>query len=130
MKRISLTLLVLAAISALPAFAAPTCVQGASGVAPAATLTFTAPTKNTDGTAIATPLTYNVYMGTASGTETKVASGLAGSPIAVSAGLTPGSTFYFEVTVVDARGVESAKSAEVCKAFADSIPGTVTITIQ
>ena len=117
------------ALIASPAFAA-TCVQGASGVAPTATLTFTAPTKNTDGTAISTPLTYNVYMGTASGTETKVASGLAGSPIAVSAGLIPGSTFYFEITVVDSAGIESAKSNEVCKAFAASVPGTVTITIQ
>jgi predicted RecA/RadA family phage recombinase len=122
---------VLAALSlfALPAFA-QTCVQGKSGVAPTATLTFTAPTQNTDGTAIKTPLAYNLYMATSSGAETKVASALAGSPISVTTGLTPGSAYYFEVTVIDGNGTESAKSAEVCKAFATSVPSTVTITIQ
>lgn len=117
-------------IFAAPAFASgPTCVQGKAGVAPTATLTFTAPTSNTDGTSISSPLTYNLYIGTASGTEKLAASALAGSPIAVNTGLTPGSTFYFEVTTVE-NGVESTPSNEVCKAFAASIPGTVVITIQ
>lgn len=110
--------------------ATPTCVQGAAGVPPTATLSFTAPTTNTDGSAIATPLTYNVFVGTATGAEKLAASGLAGSPIVVNTGLTANSTAYIYVEVVDAHGVSSLPSNEVCKAFPASTPGTVTITLQ
>lgn len=109
--------------------ATPTCAQGTPGVAPAATLTFTPPTLNTDGTPVATPLTYNLYMSTASGAETKVASALAGSPINVSTGLKANTTFFFQITAVDKNGVESAPSNEVCKAFPASTPSAVVITI-
>ena len=119
-----------ALISAPIAYAAtPTCVQGTPGVAPAATLNFTAPTLDTDGTPISTPLTYNLYMASASGQETKVASALMGSPINVSTGLKANSTFYFQVTTVDKNGVESALSNEVCKIFPASTPSAVVITI-
>ena len=129
MRKFLLSLLILAAIGATPAFA-QTCVQGAAGVTPTATLTFTAPTKNTDGTAISTPLTYSVYVGTTSGGEKLAASALTGSPITVTAGLAPAATYYFYVTVTDSKGVQSAPSNEVCKAFPASAPNTVTITIQ
>lgn len=105
------------------------CVIGAAGVAPAASLSFTAPTLNTDGTPVTTPLTYNVYQSTVSGLEIKVASGATGSPIAITIGLTPRTTYYFKVSVTDAGGNESALSNEVCKTFVASVPGTVTITI-
>lgn len=109
--------------------AAPTCVTGVKGAAPTASLAFTAPTSNADGTPVTGPLTYNLYQATASGTEVKVATALAGSPITVSTGLTSATTFYWYVTAVNAGG-ESAPSNEACKTFPASPPGTVTITIS
>lgn len=120
-----------ALFAVMPAFAqtAPTCITGTAGVAPTATLSFTAPTTNTDGTAIAAPVTYEVFEGSASGKETLAAKGLAGSPITVNTGLTDGTTAYFYVVVVDANGNPSAQSNEVCKAFPAGVPKSVTITI-
>lgn len=109
--------------------AAPTCVDGTSGVAPIATLTFTAPTLNTDGTPIATPLTYQLWQGVSSGTETQKASGLSGSPIVVNTGLADNTAVYFYLVVVDANGTASVPSGEVCKSFPKGVPGTVVITI-
>lgn len=106
------------------------CVQGANGVPPTATLTFVPPTINTDGTPIATPLTYNLYQSTVSGLEAKAVSALKGSPVSVTTGLLPATTFYWKVSVVDANGKESALSNEVCKTFPASTPGSVTITIS
>lgn len=122
--------LLLALLALLPIVAeAQTCTSGASGVAPIVKLTFTAPTTNTDGTAIATPVTYNIYQSATPGTEVKVASGVTGSPATVTIGLLPGATAYFKVSVVDKNGAESALSNEACKTFPGSVPGTVVITI-
>lgn len=130
-KRLILPVLCILAISLFHSAAyAQTCVSGVGGVAPTATITFPAPTTNTDGTALATPLTFNVYQSSAPGTEVKVASALKGSPITVSTGLTTKATFYFKVSVTDANGNESALSNEVCKSFPASVPGSVTITIS
>lgn len=127
MKRLLLGL-VLALIPVI-SFAA-TCVTGAPGVAPTVTLTFTPPTTNTDGTAVATPLSYNLYQSTSPGTEVKIASGLTGSPVSISTGLKPNTTYYFTLTAVDKNGAESAQTNEVCKNFPASVPGTFTITIS
>ncbi|HJZ91222.1 MAG TPA: glycoside hydrolase family 44 protein, partial [Gemmataceae bacterium] len=54
---------------------------------------------------------YNVYRGTASGSETLVKSGLTGATYA-DAGLTNGTTYFYKVTAVNAAG-EGAQSAEV-----------------
>lgn len=108
---------------------APTCVTGAKGVAPTATMSFVPPTVNTDGTAIAAPLTYNIYQGTATGAEVKVASGAKGTPIVVNTGVVANTTYYWKISVVDASGNESALSNETCKLFPASVPGAVTITI-
>ncbi len=108
---------------------APTCVQGTVGVAPTATITFTAPTTNTDGTPISGTLTYDIFQGTSSGSETLAAKGLAGSPIVVNSGLTDGTTVYWYVEAVNSAGVASAPSNEVCKTFPAGVPNTVTITI-
>jgi hypothetical protein len=115
---------------ALPSLAAgPTCVNGTVGVAPTATITFIAPTKNTDGTAVTGALTYNLYQGTATGAETKVASAVvAGSPFTVNTGLAPSTTVYWYLTAVE-NGVESAPTNEVCKIFPGVVPGTFSITI-
>jgi opacity protein-like surface antigen len=109
---------------------ATTCVQGVVGQATSASITFTAPTTNTDGSALTLPLTYNLYQSSVSGAEVKVATALKGSPIAVTTGLTPRTTYYWKLTTVDGGGNESALSNEVCKVFPASVPGTVTITIS
>jgi hypothetical protein len=124
-------LFVLCAALLLPllAQAAPTCVVASASAPPTATLSFTAPTLNTDGTPVATPLTYQLWQGTASGAETQKAAGLTGSPIAINTGLTSNSTVYFYVVTVDANGTASVPSNEVCKTFPKAVPGTVVITI-
>jgi hypothetical protein len=127
MRRWALGALALALCAGVHAQTA--CVNGASGIAPAATLIFVPPTANTDGSALNLPLTYNLYQSTVSGAEVKVASGLKGSPISVVTGLTPRTTYYFKVSVTDAAGNESALSVEACKAFPGSVPGAVTITV-
>ena len=107
---------------------AETCTQGAAGTAPSATLTFTAPTTNSDGTPITLPLTYTVLMGTTSGGETVLATGDSGSPIVITASLKGGGSYYFELEAVDSNG-SSIASNEVCKTFPASVPNTVVITI-
>lgn len=124
-------LIALLALMILPfAAQAQTCVTGASGTTPTASITFTLPTTNTDGTAVVSPLTFNLYQSTTSGGETKVASALKGSPITVTTGLAPKTTVFFKISVTDANGQESALSNEVCKTFPASVPGSVTITIS
>ena len=132
MRKFALLLaaLAVAALVAPAAFATgPTCVQGTAGVAPTATLTFTAPTTNTDGTPVDGPLTYEIFEGSASGQETLAAKGVAGSPITVNTGLKDGTTVYFYVEPVSAAGTAAAPSNEVCKTFPAGVPSAVTITI-
>lgn len=107
----------------------PTCVVAKSGVAPVATITFTPPTKNTDGTTITGTLTYDLYMGTASGAEKVVAVGLTGTPITYDANLTDGTTYYFYVTALNSAGNASAPSNEACITFPAGIPDSVVITV-
>lgn len=123
---------VLFALSLPPAASAQAlvCAQGASGVAPIATIIFTPPVLNSDGSALSLPLTYNIYQSALPGLEVKVATAQKGSPISISTGLTPRTTYYFRLSVSDASGNESGLSNEVCKTFPGSVPGTVTITIS
>lgn len=137
--RIGATAALLAAVLVLshPAIAqtstttatAPACTQGVAGVAPTATLTFTAPTTNTDGTPVATPLTYEVFMGPASGKEVLLSKGNTTSPIVVNGSLVDGNTYYFYIETVAADGEVSAPSNEACKTFPPGVPGTVVIKI-
>jgi hypothetical protein len=127
--RIAAYALLVLLVPTLTLAAGPTCVTGTVGVAPTATVTFIAPTKNTDGTAITGTLTYNLYQGTTAGAETKVASAIAGSPFTVSTGLVASTTVYWYLTAVE-NGVESAPTNEACKVFPGVVPGTFTITIQ
>lgn len=94
-----------------------------------ATITWTAPTQNVDGSTITEAVTYNLYQGAqGSATKPRVATGLTAGSRVVS-GL-PAGTVCFEVTAVTASGGESAKSNEGCKTFPFSAPNTVTITVQ
>jgi hypothetical protein len=103
-----------------------TCVAvGAHAVASGASLTWTAPTANTDGTPIAGALTYNIYQGATAATLTKVASGLTSTTGAVTAGLTAGTTQYFAVTAV-ANGMESAQTPVAALAIPFPTPNAPT----
>ncbi len=107
----------------------PTCVVAKSGVAPVATITFTPPTKNTDGTAITGTLTYDLFWGTSSGGEKLLTSAITGSPITVDADLVDGTTYYAYVEAVNSAGIASAPSNEACITFPAATPDTVVITI-
>lgn len=110
--------------------AAPTCIVDSTGGAPVANITFSPPTTQGGGSSsipTGTALTYNLYQGTASGTESKVASST-GAPIKVSTGIADGATYYWYVTTSDANG-EGPPSNEVCKTFHAPVPDAVTITI-
>lgn len=109
---------------------AESCVAGAQNVAPVATLTFTPPTTNLDGTPVVTPLTYNLYESTTSGAEAKVATGITASPYVIDTGIKGGTTVYFELTAVDANGNESPRSNEACKTFPVSPPNSFVITVR
>ena len=96
---------------------------------------WTAPTTNTDGSAISGTLAYNVY-GAASAsatTWTKVVSGATASPSSFTA---PAGDTCFAVTAVETEGgspVESAPSAPACLLIPNapgSIKVTVTVTVQ
>ena len=84
----------------------------ASAATPA-TLTWTAVTQNTDGTAVAMPVTYNVYQGLKGVTPVKVlvASKIAGLSFLLPP-LTKGSCFQMSTT--DQGGDEGPLSGEVC----------------
>lgn len=92
----------------------------AQAAGPSATVTWTAPTTNTNGTPVST-LTYNLYQGL-SGALAKVQSGIATTTLVVTTGLTVGTTQCFAVTAVEG-GVESAQSNVACSMIALPTPG-------
>lgn len=98
MRRLLLVLLTLIASCAI-----------AQTVTTSNTLSWTAPTTNTDGSTITGTLTYNVYQGAKGGAFTKTASAVTGSSTTVTT--TAGSCFA--VTSV-AQGSESALSNTAC----------------
>lgn len=76
----------------------------------AASLTWTPPTQNTDGSTLTDLAGYKVYWGTAQGSYPNSASVMAASTSSyVVQPLTP-ATYYFVVTAVNVKGVESAFS--------------------
>jgi hypothetical protein len=94
-----------------------------------ATITFSAPTKYTDGSSIAqgTQITYRLYQGE-KGQQKTLAATLTSTATKVSTGLEAGKEYCWQVTAV-INGQESERSNEACKAFAFPIPETVTITV-
>lgn len=93
-----------------------------------AVLSCTAPTTNTDGSAIKTPLTFKFYMGTKSGTYTSTSTPQTSCGYTFT-GLAVG-TYYFTATAIDGNGTESAKSVEATKTFvaSPSPPTNLTVT--
>lgn len=89
--------------------------DGSGGTASTtASLSWDAPDANIDGSPVSDVAGYRVYYGTSSGNYTSsVDIGLANAAVIES--LTPGTTYYFVVTVYDTSGNESAYSSEVSK---------------
>jgi hypothetical protein len=122
-KQIIVTVLFLALIAAFCATAAY------AQAARTATITFTAPTTRTDGSTITGALSYEVWQGLKGGTKAKASTVNATSTtINITTGLQGGREYCWHIVAVEA-GVASAPSNEACKAFEQSPPNTVTITV-
>jgi hypothetical protein len=106
-------------------------LPGLAQTAPTATLTWSAPTTYSDGTAIPSTVTvtYNIYQGTSATTLTKVAAGVTAVTDSITTGLADGTTYYWAVTAV-AGGLEGAQSNVASKVFASVAPGVVTLTVK
>ncbi len=80
------------------------------------TLSWGAPTTNTDGTALTNLGGYKVYYGTSSGVYTTAVN--VGNVLSYKvANLTSGHTYYFAVTAYNTSNVESSYSNEVTRSF-------------
>lgn len=90
-----------------------------------ATLSWTAPTTNVDGTALTDLAGYKVYYGTSSGTyDTTVDAGNVSTINIIN--LTEKETYYFAVTAYDTAGNESSYSNEVSKTIPDLTPPAIS----
>jgi hypothetical protein len=102
--------------ASLPAFSIA--VKAASSQTPSAggaTLTWTPPTRNTDGSSLTNLAGYRIYYGTSSSALTKTISiNSAGIASYVVSDLAP-ATYYFAITAYNSSGAESARSAVVTK---------------
>jgi len=118
-------------LSALFIFVASLAIAQAS---PTASLSWTAVTANTNGTAIAVPVSYNVYQALQGATLVKVQSGVTGTTATVTSGLTAGTTQCFAVTAVVGSS-ESALSNTACAAIpavplVPNAPTQITVVIH
>ena len=82
-----------------------------------ATLTWAAPTTNTNGTPITVPLTYNVYRGGSATTLTKLTNVSALTYVDPAGSATP-TTYFYAVTAICAGCTESADSGVVSDTIA------------
>jgi len=98
--------------SSLPAFGIAVSAVATGSV----TLTWSAPTQNTDGSPLLDLSGYKIYWGTASGSyENSVTLNNPGLTTYVVENLT-GGTYYFAATAINSSGVESSLSNEASKA--------------
>lgn len=106
----------------------------AQAATPTATVSWTAPTTNTDGSSITAALTYNLYAGTSCTSMSKLVSGITTVSTVVTSPTTlaPGTTVCFAVTAV-ANGVESAQSNTATTVIPYSTPGApgqITVVVH
>lgn len=90
------------------------------------TITWTAPTKNTDGTALTGPITYNVYRWATGGAVTKISTLQTGLSFTDSS--PPPSPCYL-VSAVQSSVAESLPGS-ACVGPTPGSPGGVTVTIN
>lgn len=88
-------------------------VQPSGDSSGTATLAWSAPTTNADGTPLTTLAGYKVYYGTTPGAYTSLVVGDVNS-YQIN-GLTKGQTYYFTVTAYDTYGIESDYAPEASK---------------
>jgi hypothetical protein len=90
--------------------------------APSATVSWIAPTQNTDLTPITGPITYNLYEGPTTTITTAAAqTGITTVTLTTNIGAIDGTTACYAVTAV-VGGVESAQSNAACKTFPAATP--------
>jgi hypothetical protein len=94
------------------------------------TLTWTAPSQNTDGSALTNLASYNIYQGGSTTALVKLASVPAASPTYTTAVLPAIATgYYFAVTAVNSAGVESARAGPVSSIIVTpSVPTNLKVT--
>lgn len=112
-------------------FAATAIVPSASA---SLTISWKAPTTNTDGTAITGTPTYNLYQGPRSGPYVKVASALTGTSTVISS-LAAGNCFWLSdvETLAPGNTVESLPAGPYCTVQPNAPGGialSITVTIQ
>ena len=90
------------------------------GLAGTVTLTYGAPTLNTDGTAISGPITYSIYGAKQGSAKTLIAASISALTYTHTAAV-GGQTWCYEATATVAT-VESAHTGEVCKAVPSPVP--------
>lgn len=98
-----------------------------------AVITFTAPSKYTDGSDIpaGTAMSFNIYQGLQGQPKTKIAT-ITATGTTVTTGLLPGSTYCFAATAV-IGGIESAPSPDTtssCKLTPLLVPGSIVVTVR
>ena len=93
-----------------------------------ATVTWTLPTQNTDGSALTNLASTKVYYGTETGTLTTSRTVAAPGTTTAFTGLAPG-TWRFQASAVNASGVESARSAVVQKVIGTAPQDAETVTL-
>jgi len=79
-----------------------------------AVFSWTAPTKNTDGSNLTNLTGYKIYYGTSPGNYTQSVTVTGASTTSYTLPLSPG-TYYFALTAVDSTGAESARTGELTK---------------
>jgi Putative Ig domain len=100
-----------AATASLPTFNIQVMNTGVTGIA---TLSWTPPSRNTDGSTYTNPGGYKIYWGVNQGAYTNSAQIGTGLTTYVIDQLTPG-TWYFSMTAFNSQGVESALTGGVSK---------------
>jgi hypothetical protein len=105
------------------------CAASAQTASRTATITFTAPTTRTDGSAITGTMSYQVWQGLKGGTKA-LAGTINNTTATITTGLQGGREYCWHVVAIESgNSVQSVPSNEACKAFELSGPNTVTITV-
>lgn len=95
-----------------------------------ATITFTAPSKRTDGSSITGALSYEVWQGLKGQAKTKIGT-ITATNTTVTAGLLGGNEYCWHVVAIEAGNPKpSDPPSDGCKAFELAAPETVTITVE
>jgi len=97
----------------------------AQAAAPQVTVSWVAPTKNEDGSAISGAITYQLYVGT-SGKEAKFGNPVTAPPYVITPTPAAGTQVCVQITAM-VGGVESAKTSEACATMPFPTPGSPTV---